>query len=112
MDFHDPDVLVTGATGFIGRWLVAELLGRGRPVAVTVRRPAARAASCGHGCASTASPTAVSPSSTPTSPGRASPWPRPITSGWSRCGTSTTPPRYSVSASPGTRPAGRTSTAP
>ncbi|MGP4027887.1 alpha/beta fold hydrolase [Actinomadura sp. 3N407] len=33
----DPDTLVAGATGLIGRWLVAELLARGRSVAVTVR---------------------------------------------------------------------------
>ncbi|WP_433477708.1 alpha/beta fold hydrolase [Spirillospora sp. CA-142024] len=32
-----PDCLVVGATGFIGRWLVAELLTRGQAVAVTVR---------------------------------------------------------------------------
>lgn len=47
MDFAEdgtdgPDALVAGATGFIGRWLTAELLGRGRPVAVTVRRAGAR----------------------------------------------------------------------
>ena len=34
--------LVFGATGFIGRWLVAELLGRGRTVAVAVRGGADR----------------------------------------------------------------------
>ncbi|TDC88763.1 alpha/beta fold hydrolase [Nonomuraea deserti] len=39
-----PDTLVTGATGFMGRWLVAELLSAGRPVAVTVRGGPARAA--------------------------------------------------------------------
>ncbi|MEU8802127.1 alpha/beta fold hydrolase [Spirillospora sp. NPDC048819] len=33
----EPDTLVAGATGLIGRWLVAELLARGRSVAVTVR---------------------------------------------------------------------------
>jgi pimeloyl-ACP methyl ester carboxylesterase/nucleoside-diphosphate-sugar epimerase len=33
----DPDTLVTGATGLVGRWLTAELLTRGRPVAATVR---------------------------------------------------------------------------
>ncbi|WP_200871911.1 SDR family oxidoreductase [Actinomadura welshii] len=36
------DCLVVGATGFIGRWLVAELLGQGRAVAVTVRGADAR----------------------------------------------------------------------
>ncbi|MGP3932969.1 alpha/beta fold hydrolase [Nonomuraea sp. KM88] len=39
-----PDTLVTGATGFVGRWLAAELLSAGRPVAVTVRGGPARAA--------------------------------------------------------------------
>ncbi|MEO3885342.1 alpha/beta fold hydrolase [Nonomuraea sp. B5E05] len=38
-----PDTLVTGATGFMGRWLAAELLSAGRPVAVTVRGGPARA---------------------------------------------------------------------
>ncbi|MFJ3792289.1 alpha/beta fold hydrolase [Kitasatospora sp. NPDC090091] len=32
-----PRTLVLGATGFIGRWLVLELLGRGEPVAAAVR---------------------------------------------------------------------------
>ncbi|MEV7770007.1 SDR family oxidoreductase [Kitasatospora sp. NPDC086791] len=32
-----PRTLVLGATGFLGRWLVLELLTRGEPVAVTVR---------------------------------------------------------------------------
>jgi pimeloyl-ACP methyl ester carboxylesterase/nucleoside-diphosphate-sugar epimerase len=36
------DCLVVGATGFIGRWLVAELLDQGRAVAVSVRGGAAR----------------------------------------------------------------------
>ncbi|TDD75653.1 NAD-dependent epimerase/dehydratase family protein [Actinomadura darangshiensis] len=36
-DARGPGSLVFGATGFIGRWLVAELLAQGRPVAVTVR---------------------------------------------------------------------------
>ncbi|WP_141577727.1 SDR family oxidoreductase [Actinomadura sp. WMMA1423] len=36
------DALVFGATGFIGRWLAAELLGRGRTVAVAVRDGAER----------------------------------------------------------------------
>ena len=36
------DALVVGATGFIGRWLVAELLGRGRTVVAAVRGGAAR----------------------------------------------------------------------
>ncbi|MGW0809671.1 NAD-dependent epimerase/dehydratase family protein [Nonomuraea sp. NPDC002799] len=39
-----PDTLVAGATGFIGRWLTAELLTAGRSVAVTVRDPASRGA--------------------------------------------------------------------
>ncbi|MEU8304210.1 SDR family oxidoreductase [Actinomadura sp. NPDC048955] len=34
--------LVVGATGFVGRWLTAELLGRGRAVAVAVRGGAGR----------------------------------------------------------------------
>ncbi|MEV4006551.1 NAD-dependent epimerase/dehydratase family protein, partial [Actinomadura sp. NPDC049753] len=34
--------MVLGATGFIGRWLVAELLERGRPVVVAVRGGGAR----------------------------------------------------------------------
>lgn len=34
---QEPDTLVVGATGFIGRWLTAELLTRGRTVAATVR---------------------------------------------------------------------------
>jgi pimeloyl-ACP methyl ester carboxylesterase/nucleoside-diphosphate-sugar epimerase len=33
-----PEVLVTGATGFIGRWVVLELAAAGRPVAVLLRR--------------------------------------------------------------------------
>ncbi|HEV7653153.1 MAG TPA: NAD-dependent epimerase/dehydratase family protein [Mycobacteriales bacterium] len=37
-------VLVTGGTGYIGGWCVAELLRRGCPVRTTARRPeAARA---------------------------------------------------------------------
>ncbi|WP_405366022.1 alpha/beta fold hydrolase [Kitasatospora sp. NBC_00039] len=32
-----PRTLVLGATGFLGRWLVLELLGRGEPVAAAVR---------------------------------------------------------------------------
>ncbi|WP_395297748.1 alpha/beta fold hydrolase [Kitasatospora hibisci] len=32
-----PRTLVLGATGFIGRWLILELLGRGEPVAAAVR---------------------------------------------------------------------------
>ncbi|MEO3805662.1 alpha/beta fold hydrolase [Nonomuraea sp. B1E8] len=38
----EPDALVTGATGLQGRWLVAELLARGRPVAAAVRGGPAR----------------------------------------------------------------------
>ncbi|MET7999601.1 SDR family oxidoreductase [Nonomuraea glycinis] len=41
---QEPDTLVVGATGFIGRWLTAELLTRGRPVAATVRGGPAREA--------------------------------------------------------------------
>lgn len=37
-----PETLVLGATGFIGRWLVLELLGRGVPVAAGVRGGHAR----------------------------------------------------------------------
>ncbi|MGN9783316.1 SDR family oxidoreductase [Nonomuraea sp. ZG12] len=40
----EPDTLVVGATGFVGRWLTAELLARGRPVAASVRGGPARAA--------------------------------------------------------------------
>src|SRR3954466_12314674 len=36
---HDGPVLVTGATGFIGRGLVARLLEEGRNVRVLQRRP-------------------------------------------------------------------------
>ncbi|MEU9838792.1 NAD-dependent epimerase/dehydratase family protein [Actinomadura sp. NPDC048032] len=36
------EALVLGATGFIGRWLVAELLERGRPVVAAVRGGGAR----------------------------------------------------------------------
>lgn len=32
-----PDAVVLGATGFIGRWLLLELLGQGRPVAAVLR---------------------------------------------------------------------------
>ncbi|WP_031073032.1 SDR family oxidoreductase [Streptomyces sp. NRRL WC-3742] len=39
-----PRVLVLGATGFIGRWLVLELLGRGTPVAASFRGTTAGAA--------------------------------------------------------------------
>ncbi|GHF83377.1 hypothetical protein GCM10018790_71290 [Kitasatospora xanthocidica] len=35
-----PRTLVLGATGFLGRWLVLELLTRGEPVAAAVRDPA------------------------------------------------------------------------
>ncbi|MEO3869765.1 alpha/beta fold hydrolase [Nonomuraea sp. B12E4] len=38
----DPDTLVTGAAGLQGRWLVAELLAQGRPVAAAVRGGPAR----------------------------------------------------------------------
>ncbi|WBB61760.1 alpha/beta fold hydrolase [Streptomyces sp. WMMC500] len=38
----EPDTLVVGATGLIGRWLTAELLTRGRSVAATVRGTPAR----------------------------------------------------------------------
>ncbi|QFG20691.1 SDR family oxidoreductase [Actinomadura sp. WMMB 499] len=38
----EPDTLVAGATGFIGRWLAAELLARGRTVAAAVRGGPAR----------------------------------------------------------------------
>jgi nucleoside-diphosphate-sugar epimerase len=41
---QEPDTLVVGATGFIGRWLTAELLTRGRTVAATVRGGPAREA--------------------------------------------------------------------
>ncbi|MEV6978381.1 SDR family oxidoreductase [Kitasatospora sp. NPDC093806] len=34
---NPPRTLVLGATGFLGRWLVLELLGRGEPVAAAVR---------------------------------------------------------------------------
>ncbi|MER5356652.1 SDR family oxidoreductase [Kitasatospora sp. NPDC002551] len=34
---HPPTTLVLGATGFLGRWLVLELLGRGEPTAAAVR---------------------------------------------------------------------------
>lgn len=40
----DADTLVTGGTGFIGRWLVTSLTRRGRRVAVVARGGAARAA--------------------------------------------------------------------
>ncbi len=40
----EPAGLVVGATGLIGRWLTAELLARGRPVAATVRGGPAREA--------------------------------------------------------------------
>jgi nucleoside-diphosphate-sugar epimerase len=39
---REPDTLVIGATGLIGRWLTAELLTRGRTVAATVRGGPAR----------------------------------------------------------------------
>jgi len=38
---HSPTVLVTGATGFIGRRLVPELVGRGMTVRAMTRRPEA-----------------------------------------------------------------------
>src|SRR6476659_9872253 len=38
---HSPTVLVTGATGFIGRRLVPELVGRGMSVRAMTRRPEA-----------------------------------------------------------------------
>ncbi|WP_223167809.1 YdeI/OmpD-associated family protein [Nonomuraea sp. SYSU D8015] len=38
----EPDTLVAGATGFQGRWLVAELLTKGRSVAAAVRGGSAR----------------------------------------------------------------------
>ena len=46
---HDPeiDALVTGGTGFLGRWLLAELTRRGRRVVAPVRRAAARRAELG-----------------------------------------------------------------
>ncbi|MFJ4186581.1 SDR family oxidoreductase [Kitasatospora sp. NPDC089509] len=37
---ESPHTLVLGAGGFLGRWLVLELLGRGEPVAAAVRDPA------------------------------------------------------------------------
>lgn len=43
MKASDVDTLVTGATGFIGRWLLIALTARGRRVAAVVRRAAARA---------------------------------------------------------------------
>ncbi|MFC4015247.1 alpha/beta fold hydrolase [Nonomuraea purpurea] len=39
---EEPDTLVVGATGLLGRWLVAELLAQGRSVAATVRGGPAR----------------------------------------------------------------------
>jgi dihydroflavonol-4-reductase len=41
---NDGEVLVTGANGFIGRWLLCELTGRGRSVVAMVRRAAEREA--------------------------------------------------------------------
>jgi 2-alkyl-3-oxoalkanoate reductase len=37
-DHLNPAILVTGATGFIGRWVVRELIARGRPV-IAMARP-------------------------------------------------------------------------
>ena len=34
-----PHILVTGATGFIGRFLLAQLLAQGERVVVLLRRP-------------------------------------------------------------------------
>ena len=42
MKHEDAEVLVTGATGFIGRWLLAALTARGRTVAAVLRNAAAR----------------------------------------------------------------------
>lgn len=42
MHAQDAEALVTGATGFIGRWLLIELTARGRPVAALVRGARAR----------------------------------------------------------------------
>ncbi|MFI0352918.1 alpha/beta fold hydrolase [Actinomadura sp. 9N407] len=39
---NEPDTLVVGGTGLIGRWLTAELLAQGRSVAVTIRGGPAR----------------------------------------------------------------------
>ncbi|MDQ3036170.1 MAG: alpha/beta fold hydrolase, partial [Myxococcota bacterium] len=41
---NDADVLVTGATGFLGRWLLAALTARGRRVAALVRNARGREA--------------------------------------------------------------------
>ncbi|MEM7159116.1 MAG: alpha/beta fold hydrolase [Myxococcota bacterium] len=43
MELRDPDALVTGATGLIGRNLLVSLTARGRTVAALVRNAAARA---------------------------------------------------------------------
>lgn len=43
MKANDIDTLVTGATGFIGRWLLIDLTARGRRVAAVVRRAETRA---------------------------------------------------------------------
>ena len=40
---HSPDTLVTGATGFLGRWLLIALTRRGRRVVAVVRSAAERA---------------------------------------------------------------------
>jgi nucleoside-diphosphate-sugar epimerase len=42
VDRRAPDTLVTGGTGFIGRWLLVELTWREQTVAVLLRPPLAR----------------------------------------------------------------------
>jgi uncharacterized protein YbjT (DUF2867 family) len=42
VDRRAPDTLVTGGTGFIGRWLLVELTRREQTVAVLLRPPVAR----------------------------------------------------------------------
>ncbi|GAA1412107.1 hypothetical protein GCM10009639_64180 [Kitasatospora putterlickiae] len=42
MSTAPPTTLVLGATGFLGRWLVLELLGRGEPTAAAIRPGTAR----------------------------------------------------------------------
>jgi len=37
-----PDILVTGATGLIGRWLVPQLSSQGKKIAVLIRNAAKR----------------------------------------------------------------------
>ncbi|WP_228638589.1 NAD-dependent epimerase/dehydratase family protein [Microtetraspora sp. AC03309] len=79
------DAIVFGATGFIGRSLVAELLGRGQRVAAAVRNDTLTPWLDSQGV-DTGGLTVV-----PTSPGRSRDCPG--------CATSTTPRRASRSAS-------------